>query len=252
MERIVVVMCGTARTAKAAAETLLKLERTGDIVVYAMATVVREANGNVRAIEYAPADRVQASEARLRRFAAALGDEQAQSVVQRGNPLERDAIEIEDDFAGDVYAELHPDRVALMLEIDEGEVSAVDARMAALHTPVLRRTRRRAFSLRQIHGISALDADLRVLRAEQAFVAGAERQRLASAISQLESKRRRALDAAAARVRLIEAEIEEKIALLNRRIASSSESARMRHAERIEALTAQRSLLRHLRIEDEA
>jgi hypothetical protein len=90
-----------------------------------------------------------------------------------------------------------------------------------------------------------------VLRAELAFVAGQERRRLGSAIADLESKRRRALEAANARVKLIEGEIEDKIALLKRRTAKAPDSTRAKHGERVDALINQRSLLRHLRIEDD-
>jgi uncharacterized membrane protein len=194
MERMLVVVFDSEKRAYEGAAALRELERDGSIAIYAGAVVRKHADGTTSVKQVDGLDPigtlVGTSVGGLIGLLAgpagvAIG---AATGLTLGAFADYANLRVGDDFVEDVSQFLVPDRVAVIAEIDEGWTIPVDTRMEALGGLVVRRGLSEVREEQHRAQIAAMQADLALLKEENAKANAARKAKLQARIDYLQAR----------------------------------------------------------------
>ena len=237
MDRIVVVIFDSVAQAQAAAQDLVDLDASGSIASYAHAIYFKDFAGKVEERQSIANDSVPSASSALHRFARVLYDSYTSNIA-----LDAEWIDIESDFAGDVFAAFVPGSALLLADVDEDRITPLDSCMEARSGVVLRRARFNNAAGYVAARVAALEAEIVDLDVE-AVCADADRKRkLQANVRELIDRRSRAIETFRSRAAALQAELDEKIVALEAKAANMEGWARSRHHERIAVLLRRREM----------
>jgi uncharacterized membrane protein len=193
MERMLVVVFDSETQAYEGSSALHQLEQEGSLSIYAGAVVVKSADGTTgirQAEDFGP-------------FGTLLGTSVGSLIGLLGGPVgvavgavsglalgglfDLNNVRVGQDFIDDVAASLTPDKVAVIVEVEEAWTTPVDTRMEALGGKVFRRALWEVEDAILDKDIAAMKADLAQLKTEMAQARADRRAKLQAKVDQLQA-----------------------------------------------------------------
>ncbi len=202
MDKMIVTVFETEEAAYEGSNALRELHDNGDIVLYGMAVIAKDANNNVtikQASGPAPWGTMGglAVGAIVGLIAGPVGVAVgAATGALTGSLFDLADAGVGDDFVDEVSVQLEPGTLAVVAEVDEEWTTPVDTRMAALGGKVFRRSREDVVDAEIERDLTAIKADLAQAEAE---LAQADAQ-IQAALAQADAKAK--ADLAQARAKL--------------------------------------------------
>jgi uncharacterized membrane protein len=194
MDRMLVVVFDKESKAYEGQQALLQLDDEGSISVYAYAVAAKGGDGKAtvkQGDDSGPLGTLLGTS--LGSLIGLLGGPAGVAVgaaagMMGGATADLDNARIGADFIDDVNAELRPNRVALVAEIEEEWATPVDTRMEALGGTVFRRALSEVSRTANKEEADAMKADLAQLKAEHSKARAERKAKLQEKIIQLDSK----------------------------------------------------------------
>jgi uncharacterized membrane protein len=194
MERMLVVVFDNEKKAYEGESALKQLEREGSFSIYAGAVVVKHADGTVSVKEFDDSGPIGTlTGTAVGSLIGVLGGPVglaigAASGLALGALYDADDIRVGEDFLDDVSKSLTPNKVAIIVEIDEEWTTPVDTRMEALGGVVFRRALWEVREKISNEESAAMKADLEQLKSEISKAHADRKAKLQKKIGELEAK----------------------------------------------------------------
>ena len=225
MNKMLVVIFDNEKAADAGTHALRKLHEEGDITLYAMAVLARDAAGKVSVKE--ASDRGPSGAGVGLAVGALVGLMAGPLGVVAGAATGTVVGAIRDfwvagvdlDFVEEAEKKLQPGKVALVAEVDEEWVVPVDAALEASGGTVFRRARSEVVDTRFDHSIAAFKGEIEELEAEAAHANGAAKKKLQSQVVATEAGLARAVKHAKQGVETLKLEADGKAMLMKKQLS---------------------------------
>jgi len=226
MDRILVVVFDSETKAYDGKNALLVLEGEGDITIYALALVAKDADGSVtvkQGVDPGPLGTLVGG--LVGSFIGLLGGPTGVAIgtaagLLAGGATDLNNARIDSDFIDDLIKALLPDRFAVIAEIQEDWATPVDTRMEAIGGTVFRRALSEVRHTIHEENINAMKADLAQMKAEHAKARANRKAKLQEKINQLESKIQVQRQKAKERREAAERQAKAKAEILKRKAAA--------------------------------
>ncbi len=194
MDRMLVVVFDKESKAYEGQQALQQLDDEGSISLYAYAVLAKGPDGKAtikQGDDSGPLGTLLGTS--LGSLIGLLGGPAGVAVgaaagMLGGATADLDNARIGADFIDDVNAELRPNRVALVAEIEEEWATPVDTRMEAIGGTVFRRALSEVSDTANKEEADAMKADLAQLKAEHSKARADRKAKLQEKINQLDSK----------------------------------------------------------------
>jgi len=217
MDKMMVVVFNSEKDAYEGARALKDLHAEGDIVLYAMAVIAKDANGKVvikESFDQWPLGTTLglATGALIGLLGGPVGVAIGSAAGTLGGSLvDLASIGIGADFLDEVAQSLGPQKAAIVAEVEEQWVIPVESRMEDLGGKVFRRSRRDVVDA-QIEGdVAALRAELAQLEAEMKHATGQTKAKLQAKVDTTKQRLDSATNHAKSRAESLKREADAKI-----------------------------------------
>jgi uncharacterized membrane protein len=240
MEKMIVVVFDDESKAVEGLKALWKLDREGDVSIYAEQIVAKEPSGAVRLIDNPDMSSlpmigggaaVGALVGALAGPAGALVGATAGAVIGTITDVEESGVT--DEFVNDVTTTLAPGKAALVADISEERVTPVDARMEEIGGVVFRRARTLVKDTQEDRDAAAHRAEMEQLKAERAQARSDRLAKIDARIDHLRAKLEAAIERKRVKMQLRQQEREAKIQALQKRADQSEGAVRESQEARI-------------------
>ena len=243
MEKLIVIVFDEEATARAGLEALRDLDRHGEISIFEVQTIAKEANGAVRVIE-SPGDPrfpVMGVSALVGTFVGALGGPLgvlggAAAGALIGSIVTLSRADVADEFVNDMSTALAPGKFAVIADVSEDWMDPLDARMKALGGLIFRRTRSQVKSLHHERDVAVYRADMERLKAERVEARAEFLGKIDAELDRAGKKLERAILRERSNILLREAQRDARIRALRVKADQSDGEVRRRLEARIEEL----------------
>jgi uncharacterized membrane protein len=227
MERMLVVVFDNEKKAYEGQSGLRQLEREGSLTVYSGAIVVKHADGTVdveQSDEFAPAGTLTGTA--VGSLIGLLGGPVGLAIGATGGlafgaAYDVDRARVGDDFIDDVSKSLTPNKVAVVVEVEEEWTTPVDAKMEAIGGIVFRRALWEVEDQVEDEHIAAMKADLAQFKAEAAKAHADRKAKLQKKADELQAKIEAQQNKAKERRQAFEARQKAKSAILKKNAAAA-------------------------------
>ena len=235
MDRMLVVVFDSENKAYEGKKALSQLENEGSIVVYAYAVIGKNPDGTTalkQTDDQGPLGTLVGTS--LGSLIGLLGGPVGLAIgatagLVAGSAADLDNARVGADFIDDVEQELHPNRFAVVAEIQEDWTTPVDSRMEALGGKVYRRALSEVEQTVDDEETAAMKADLAQLKAEQAKARADRKAKLQEKINQLDSKIQAYLEKAKERRQAAERQSKAKVEILKSKAAALKAKVAEKH-----------------------
>ena len=232
MEKMLAVVFDSEPKAYEGTEALKKLDYKGDVDVYALAVIKKNANGTVESMRTEgdfPIRTVAGTAVGSLigllggPLGVAVGASMGTMLGVSGD-LYRSGVDA--DFVDEVSAKLAPGKFAVVADMSEDWVTPLDIRMGELGGQVFRTTRHDV-ELEQLESdMAAIDAETAQLDKEMKAARGEQKAKLQAKIDKLKEKRQKKVEQAKQRLEQIQAEHEAKVQALEKKAAKAHGEAK--------------------------
>jgi uncharacterized membrane protein len=236
---MLVVVFDTETAAEKGVRGLRQLDAEGDISLYALGVIAKDAAGVVSVKQAADSGGSGAVTglavgSLIGLFGGPVGlAVGALTGTLAGALSDALTVGVGIDFVEEAGRCLQPGRVALVAEVEEDWVILVDARMEAEGGVVFRRARDDIAEARYDRDVSAFKAEITALEAEIAQSTGEAKTRLQAKIASARTRLDTTMTAASQRVEALKHEADAKLAALRAQIAKASGETRAKLEARL-------------------
>ena len=193
MDRMLVVVFDNEAKAYEGNSALLQLDDEGRITVYAHAMLAKHADGTVtvkQEDDFGPIGILAGTE--LGALIGILGGPTGLAIgavagLVAGGTVDLNNARIGEDFIEDVTRELHPNRFAVVAEVEEESTTPVDIRMEPIGGIVFRRALSDVKHTLHQENVAAMKADVAQMKAEHAKAHADLKAELQEKINELDS-----------------------------------------------------------------
>jgi uncharacterized membrane protein len=244
MDKMLVVVFDSETKAYEGSKAFQQLQNEGNINLYAIAVIARDASGKVSVKQEGDMGPIGTGVGMLTGSLIGLlggpvGVVLGTSVGSLGGMFyDLVHLGISEDFLAEVEQSLQPGKAAVVAEIEEEWTVPVDSRMEALGGVVFRRTRSEVSETEYERDVTALKADLDQLEAEYQQATGETKAKLQKKVDAARRKLQTAQDGLRARIDASQMETEAKIKSLQEQAARESGSQKAKREARIAELQA--------------
>ncbi|MFN8475707.1 MAG: DUF1269 domain-containing protein [Anaerolineae bacterium] len=172
MDKMIVTVFETEEAAYKGSSALRELHENGDIVVYGMAVIAKDASGSVTIKQATgPAPWGTMGGMAVGAIVGLIAGPAGVAVGAATGALAGSLVDLADagvgeDYVDEVSAQLEPGTTAVVAEVDEEWTTPVDTRMVALGGKVFRRSREDVVDAEIERDLTAIKADLAQAEAE--------------------------------------------------------------------------------------
>lgn len=228
MDKMIVTVFESEEAAYEGSRALRNLHDNGDIVLYGMAVIAKDANKDVT-IKQASGPTPWGAVGGLAVGAAVglLAGPLGVAVGAATGALTGSLFDLADagvgaDFVDEVSAQLEPGTLAVVAEVDEEWTTPVDSRMAALGGKVFRRSRGEVVDAQIERDLTAIQADLVQLEAELAQANAEAKANLQANVDTDKARLQAARERAAKQIETLEQEADAKTKALDEQAAKAT------------------------------
>jgi uncharacterized membrane protein len=245
MSKFVVTTFGTEANAYKATQALKELHAEGELTLYGLAVITKDADGKLSVKEgpdelagTAIGSLVGALVGVLAGPAGVLVGMTAGMML--GSISDLLNIGVGTDFVDKVSAQLAPGKAAVIAEVDEDWITPLNTRMEAIGGTVAREWRSDFEEAEIAKETAARKAELAQLRAEMAQSRADAKARLLTRLNEVRAKLDELSSRARAKLQKLDQDTNAKIGALNDQIAKASAETKARIKERLAELRADR------------
>jgi uncharacterized membrane protein len=243
MEKLIVIVFDNEPKAQEGLKALLELNWEGEISVYEARIVAKEAGGGVRLINYRDMLTLPAvaGGTGVGALVGLLGGVPGVVVGATAGALIGaigDAVDlgVTYEFVDDVTAAMTPGKVAVIADIVEEWVTALDTRMEGMGGLVFRRPYPLEKTTQDDLDVAAHRAEMEQLKLERAQARSGRLEKIDARIDHLRTKLENAIERKRVKMRVRQQQGDARIQALQTRAAQSEGEVRQRHEARIAEL----------------
>jgi len=217
MDKMMVVVFNSEKDAYEGARAIKELHAEGDLVLYAMAVIAKDANGKVAMKESFDEWPVgTALGLATGALIGLLGGPVGVAVGAAAGTLGGSLIDLAEigvgaDFLGEVSQALRPGKTAVVAEVEEQWVIPVETRMEDLGGTVFRRSRSDVVDAQIERNVAALNAEAELLQAEAKDATGKAKAKLQAKVDDAKQRLESARNQAKSRAESLKQEADAKI-----------------------------------------
>ena len=232
MEKMLVVVFDNETKAYEGSRVLNQLDSEGNITVHAEAVISKNSEGTVTVKQGEGDFPVRTvSGTAIGSLIGLLGGPAGLAVgaltgTMAGSIADLFAAGVDSDFLGEVSSALTPGKYAIVADISEEWVTAVDTRMEALNGFVFRTARQSVEEAQQAREAAKLEAEIDQLQAEHARAKAEHKAKLQAKIDQLNTRLQAKLQQAKQRSEQIKNETEAKVQAMQEKAAKAQGTAK--------------------------